>query len=100
MAKKFFALKLVPPRPTFAQDMTDEERSIMQEHIGFWMELMKQGKVVVFGPVLDPQAVYGLGIVAVDDEEEVKFMIANDPAIKINRYEYHPMMAITPGTKA
>jgi hypothetical protein len=24
MAKKFFALKLIPPRPTFAQDMTDE----------------------------------------------------------------------------
>jgi uncharacterized protein len=44
MAKKFFALKLILPRPTFAQDMTDEERSIMQEHIGFWMELMNKGR--------------------------------------------------------
>jgi uncharacterized protein len=96
MSKKFFALKLIPPRPTFAQDMTNEERSIMQEHVGYWMELMKQGKVIVFGPVLDPQSVYGLGIVAVDNEEEVKQMTNNDPAIKINRYEYYPMMAVVP----
>jgi uncharacterized protein len=96
MTKQFFALKLIPPRPTFAQDMTDEERSIMQEHVGYWMELMKQGKVIVFGPVLDPQSVYGLGIVAVDNEEEVKQMITNDPAIKINHYEYYPMMAVVP----
>ena len=96
MSKKFFALKLIPPRPTFAQDMTSEERSIMQEHVGYWMDLMKQGKVIVFGPVLDPQSVYGLGVVVVDDEEEVKQMTLNDPAIKINRYEYYPMMAVTP----
>ena len=95
MSKKYFALKLIPPRPSFANDMTEEERAVMQEHVSFWMELMKQGKVVVFGPVLDPQSVYGLGIVAVDDEEEVKSMISNDPAAKINRYEYHPMKAIT-----
>ena len=25
MSKKYFALKLIPPRPTFAQDMSDEE---------------------------------------------------------------------------
>jgi len=96
MNKKYFALKLIPPRASFALDMTNEERSVMQEHIDFWMELMKQGKVVVFGPVLDPQSVYGLGIVAVDNEEEVKAMMANDPAVKINRYEYYPMKAITP----
>jgi uncharacterized protein len=96
MSKQFFALKLIPPRPTFAQDMTNEERSIMQEHVGFWMDLMKQGKVIVFGPVLDPQGVYGFGVVAVDNEEEVKQMIAKDPATKVSRYEYYPMMAVTP----
>ena len=95
MGKQFFALKLIPPRPTFAQDMTDEERSVMQQHVGFWMELMKQGKVVVFGPVLDPASVYGLGVVAMD-EEEVKQVIKDDPAAKINRYEYFPMMAVVP----
>ena len=28
MDKKHFALKLIPCRPTFAQDMTDAERAI------------------------------------------------------------------------
>jgi uncharacterized protein len=37
-----------------------------------------------------------LGIVSVDDEQEVKDLIANDPAAKINRYEYFPMKAIVP----
>jgi hypothetical protein len=32
--------------------------------------------------------------VAVDDEAEVKEMIANDPAATINTYEYYPMLAI------
>jgi hypothetical protein len=41
-----------------------------------------------------------LGIVTVDDEEEVKFIASNDPVVKINRCEYQSMMAITPGTKA
>ena len=98
MSKLFFALKLIPPRPTFAQDMTDEERSIMQQHVAFWMDLMKQGKVVVFGPVLDPASVYGLGVVEMDNDE-VKQVTMDDPAAKINRYEYYPMMAVTPSNQ-
>lgn len=96
MNKKYFALKLNPSRPDFAQTMTDEERSIMQQHVVYWTERMNQGKVLAFGPVLDPRAVYGLGIVAVDDEQEVKDFIAGDPANKINSYEYHPMLAVVP----
>lgn len=96
MEKKYFVLHLLPPRPDFAQTMTDDERSIMMEHVTYWTEKMNQGKVLVFGPVFDPKAVYGLGIVAVDDEQEVKDFIAHDPAGKINRYEYFPMRAIVP----
>jgi len=94
--KKYFALKLIPSRADFAQTMTDEERSIMQQHVGYWMGYMNKGMVLVFGPVLDPAATYGLGIVCVENEEEVKEMIAGDPAATINRYEYYPMMAIVP----
>ena len=56
MSKKIFALKLISPGPTFAQDMNDGERSVMQEHVGFWMELMKQGTVVVVGPIVNAQS--------------------------------------------
>jgi len=40
MDKKHFALKLIPCRPTFAQDMTDEERAIMQQHVVYWREVL------------------------------------------------------------
>lgn len=96
MDKKYFVLHLLPLRPDFAQTMTDEERSVMMKHVGYWTELMNQGKVVAFGPVLYPKSVYGLGIISVDDEQEVKDFIANDPATKINRYEYFPMRAVVP----
>jgi uncharacterized protein YciI len=68
----------------------------MQQHVAYWNDLMTKGMVLVFGPVLDPKGVYGLGIVEVDTEEQVKTFTDNDPAAKINRYEVFPMRAITP----
>jgi uncharacterized protein len=94
MEKKYFVLHLLPLRPDFAQTMTDQEKDIMKQHVGYWTNLMNKGKILVFGPVLDPKEVYGLGIVSVDSEHEVQELIANDPAGKINKYEYFPMKAI------
>ena len=99
MEKKYFVLHLLPLRPDFAQTMTEEELSIMKKHIGYWTDLMNKGKILAFGPVLDPKEVYGLGIVSVDSEQEVQDLIANDPAGKINKYEYFPMKAIVPDQK-
>ena len=76
--------------------MTEEERGIMMKHVAYWTDLMNQGKVVAFGPVLDPKEVYGLGIIGVENEQEVKEFISNDPAATINRYEYFPMQAVVP----
>jgi len=94
MDKKYFALKLLPCRPTFAQDMSPEERAIMQQHIVYWRALMDKGKVLAFGPVMDPKGAYGLGIIEADDEAQVDDFIAKDPASTINTYEYYRMMAI------
>ena len=90
----FFAVYLNPPRPDFAMTMTESERAVMMEHVEYWKDKMKQGKVYAFGPVMDPAGVYGLGVVGVENELELKDFIANDPAGKINRYEYFPMRAI------
>jgi uncharacterized protein len=68
--------------------MTDEERAIMMKHVAYWTEIMNRGKVLAFGPVLDPNEIYGLGIISVDSEQEVKDFI--------DRYEYFPMKAIVP----
>lgn len=91
-----YFLKLNPVRPTFAMDMSDAERAIMQQHVAYWGDLMNKGRVVVYGPVMDPKAVYGIGVVEVDDEEQLKEFIANDPAATINSYEYYPMRAVVP----
>ncbi|MDQ6813412.1 MAG: YciI family protein [Bacteroidota bacterium] len=94
--KRYFALKLKPRRPGFAQTMTDDEREIMQQHIAYWKEYIQPGIMLVFGPVLDPTGIYGLGIIAVDHEDQVAPLIENDPASKINNYGYHAMLAVVP----
>lgn len=94
MNKQTFFLKLNPPRPTFAMDMTPDERAIMQKHVGYWTSLLDQGVAIVFGPVLDPKGGYGAGVVSVDNEEHLKKIIDNDPANGLNKYEFYPMRAV------
>ncbi|MGA7159480.1 MAG: YciI family protein [Bacteroidota bacterium] len=96
MDKKHFVLKLTPRRPNFAQTMTDEEKQIVQQHTAYWKEYMKKGVMLIFGPVLDPKGVYGLGIIEVDSEEQIRELMENDPASVIHNYEYCPMKAVTP----
>ena len=96
MSKKYYFLKLNPCRADFAQTLTDEERKIMNSHVAYWRDKMAKGKVVVFGPVLHPQSVYGIGVISVDDEKEIEEFIAKDPATSINTYEYYPLMAVLP----
>lgn len=96
MDMQYFFLKLNPLRPDFAQTMTADERTIMMNHVAYWKDLMSKGKVIVFGPVLDPKMVYGVGVIAVESEDEVKEFIAGDPAASINDYEYYKMMAVLP----
>jgi hypothetical protein len=96
MDKKYYVLYLIPVRPDFAQTMSDEERKIMQQHIVYWSGYMDKGIMLIFGPVFDPKGAYGLGIVAVDDENQLLTLLGNDPASTINKYEYYPMRAVTP----
>lgn len=94
--KQHFFLKLIPSRPTFAFDMTEEERKIMQAHVDYWGSFLDQGKIIVYGPVMDPAGPYGMGVMEAENEEEVKAFTRNDPASGINRYEIYPMRAVTP----
>lgn len=89
-------LKLVPCRPTFAFDMSAEEREVMQQHVAYWSKLLHAGKVVVFGPVMDPNGPYGMGVVEAENEDAIREFIAGDPASTINTYEFYPMRAVLP----
>ena len=73
--------RLVAPRPTFALDMTDEEREVMGRHAAYWQPLVDEGRMVVFGPVLDEAGSWGLAVIEADDEDEMKAFAAGDPAV-------------------
>ena len=91
----YFVYKLNPPRPTFAQDMTESESKIMQEHAAYWQDLADKGIAIIFGPVLDPKGPWGLAIVEGNDESEVHTLGANDPAMKSGvgfKLEIYPML--------
>ena len=76
-----FVFRLRAPRPTFAQDMTDEEREIMGRHAAYWQPFVESGQMVVFGPVLDDTGSWGLGVIEAEDEQELRAFAAGDPAI-------------------
>jgi uncharacterized protein YciI len=77
-----FVFRLLPPRPTFALDMSDEEREIMGRHAAHWERYIDSGQMVVFGPVLtEGTGSYGLGVIEADDEAELKAFAAEDPVV-------------------
>jgi uncharacterized protein YciI len=76
-----FVIRLQAPRPTFALDMTDEEREIMGRHAAYWRRYLDVGQMVVFGPVLDGTGSWGLGVVETDDEQELRAFAAGDPVV-------------------
>jgi uncharacterized protein YciI len=76
-----YVFRLMAPRPTFALDMTDEEREIMGRHAAYWQPLVDAGRMVVFGPVLDGTGSWGLGVVEADDEDEIRQFASGDPVV-------------------
>ena len=53
----YFLCRLIAPRPTFAQDMTEKEAEVMRAHVAYWTALAKKGTAIIFGPVADPDGV-------------------------------------------
>jgi uncharacterized protein len=93
-----FVYKLVPPRPTFDNDMSDDEAAAMGRHAGYWQERLAEGRVVVFGPVSDPSGTWGLAVVEAETADEVRALGAADPAVRSGMctFEVLPMaVAIT-----
>lgn len=91
----YYFSKLIPPRPSFAFDMSDAERALMQQHGAYWSKVAGDGKAIVFGPVADPDGPYGILVLEVEQEEDVQRLIANDPVNQSGldfRFETYPML--------
>ena len=94
----YFFIRTNNPRPAFHIDMTPEERTIMQNHVEYWSEKAGRGIAIVFGPVMDPQGVYGMGVYKAEDEAEVRRLLDGDPAKGLLQYEVTPMLRAVVGT--
>ncbi len=93
-----FFCKLIAPRPTFAFDMNEREKALMGEHATYWSGMLNEGAVVVFGPVMDPNGPFGMGIMEGADAADVKRRTDADPVMQANigfKVEIMPMRAIT-----
>ena len=88
-----FFLRLVPPRPTFANDMTEAEREVMGRHADYLSSLVDRRIGVAFGPVFDPAGAWGLGIIEAADEGQARALADGDPVVVagIGRYDIMPM---------
>ena len=74
--------------------MSESERAMMLQHVAYWTELAQRGVAVAFGAVADPSGGYGIGIVELDDDADVRDLEKNDPTIQSGlgfRYEIFRM---------
>ena len=76
-----FVLRLIAPRPNFAETLTDSEQETMNRHAAHWGRYLERGDMVVFGPVLTDDDSYGLAVVETDDEQALRAFAAQDPVV-------------------
>jgi uncharacterized protein YciI len=102
MEKQHFFFRLIPPRSTFPGDITPEERALMQQHAEYFAEQFRSGKVLLYGPVMAPEAAFGIGILVVESEAEARTFGENDPSVLggLNRFEIAPMRVTDARAKA
>ncbi|MBX7454653.1 YciI family protein [Mycolicibacterium sp. 3033] len=61
--------------------MTDAEQHAMARHTEYWKELLAAGRVVVYGPVADPEGVWGLGVLRAADRAAALAIGEADPSV-------------------
>jgi len=79
---KSWLIRLVPPRPTFAEDATPAELALMEQHFAYWKDLNQKGICTFGGPVLDPKGTYGALVVRANTQEEAQALGNADPSVK------------------
>jgi len=102
MEKQHYYFKLIPPRPTFPGDITDEERALMEKHSAYFQEEFDGGKLLLYGPVMAPDGAFGLGILEVANQDEARRFGEKDPSVRagLNRFDFYPMRVVASRAKA
>jgi uncharacterized protein YciI len=79
--------------------MSAEEAEVMQRHVAYWQDLLSRDVALAFGPVLDPEDPWGLGLLDLDDEHAARAVGDRDPAVEagVCTYEVVPIDLVRPG---
>jgi hypothetical protein len=92
-----FFCRLIPPRPSFANDMTGEEAALMQAHAAYWTHGIEARRAVAFGFVADARGPFGMGIVECDDRAAAEEFTSQDPVILADRNFRYEVSAMPRG---
>jgi uncharacterized protein YciI len=89
-----YFFRLNPPRADFAQTMTPDEQRAMAEHMAYWQQLIDDGRVVVYGPVADPEGVWGMGVLRAAERAEALTIGERDPSVLagVNTFDVFEIM--------
>jgi hypothetical protein len=93
----WFLSKLIPPRPSFLADMSEEERAVMLAHQDYWLPQLNAGLVLAMGPVVDPNGAYGVMLANVPSLKMLEAWQAQDPALLAGlgfAFENYPMPSL------
>jgi uncharacterized protein len=101
MNKLHYYFKLIPPRPTFPHDITDEESTVMQKHSAYFEQQFAAGKLLLYGPVMAREGAFGIGVLEVENEAEARRFGESDPSVLsgLNRFELCPMRVVASRAK-
>jgi uncharacterized protein YciI len=76
-----FYMGTITGRPTFINDMTEEEGKIMGVHFEYLKEKFDNKDLILAGPIL-AEGRFGLSIIKAENLEKATLFTKNDPAVK------------------
>jgi hypothetical protein len=69
---------VIPPRPTFAADMTGTKSAIMSKHVAYWTDLLDKDIAVAGRRAI---GLVRTAVVEAPNEQEVRILAERDPVI-------------------
>ncbi|MFZ5979506.1 MAG: SRPBCC domain-containing protein [Candidatus Zixiibacteriota bacterium] len=86
-----YFVRLLGTRADWPENMTADERKIMEEHFVYLQKLMYDKKVIMAGPVDRPP--FGLIVLQTDSEDEAIEIMDQEPSVfrGVHTYEMQPM---------
>ena len=93
-------LGTITPRPTFINDITEEENKIMEIHFQYLRNRYNKKKLFLAGPIL-AEGTFGVSVFSADNIDEACQFQRQDPAVMAGLLEpeIHPFRIFFLGTK-